>query len=268
MMIRSRFLAVLALAAVPIAAIAQTAVAPATDDLAQIRQTGVLKVGLTGDYDPFSLVDANGVYRGIDADAAAMLASAIGPNVKLQIVKTTWPTMTADLLAGKFDIAMGGVSWNEARSKVGELTAAYIQDGKVALVRASDKAKYSTNTLSNFDKPDVTVLVNPGGTNQLFVNGNIKNAKIVVVNDNLAIPNMLVAGQGDVMFTDGVEARLKASRDHRLYAVDPDHPFTHSAHVYFMQKGQTALLDFTNTWIAKMTSNGSYAKLFAKYIGS
>jgi cyclohexadienyl dehydratase len=270
MMIRSRFLAALALAALPIAAIAQTtAVAPpSTDDLARIRQTGVLRVGLTGDYDPFSLVDTNGVYHGIDADAAAMLAAAIGPNVKLQIVKTTWPTMTADLLADKFDIAMGGVSWNEARSKVGELTTAYIQDGKVALVRASDKAKYATNTLSAFDKPDVTVLVNPGGTNQQFVNASIKNAKIVVVNENLAIPQMLVDGKGDVMFTDGVEARLKAARDHRLYAVDPDHPFTHSAHVYFMQKGQIALLNFTDTWINHMTSDGSYTKLFAKYIGS
>ena len=268
MMIRSRFLAALALAALPIAAIAQTAVAPPQDSLTQIRQTGVLRVGLTGDYDPFSLVDSNGVYRGIDADAAAMLAKAIGPNVKLEIVKTTWPTLTADLLANKFDIAMGGVSWNEARAKVGELSSAYIQDGKVALVRASDKGKYKTNTLADFDKPDVTVLVNPGGTNQVFVNGNIKNAKVVVVNDNLAIPGMLVDGKGDVMFTDGVEARLKASRDHRLYAVDPDHPFTHSAHVYFMQKNQTALLNFTNTWIAHMQADGSYNKLFAKYIGS
>ncbi len=152
--------------------------------------------------------------------------------------------------------------------KSASCTSAYIQDGKVALVRASDKAKYRTNTLTDFDKPDVTVLVNPGGTNQLFVNGNIKNAKIVVVNDNLAIPGMLVDGKGDVMFTDGVEARLKAARDHRLYAVDPDHPFTHSAHVYFMQKGQIALLDLTNAWIAHMQSDGSYAKLFAKYIGS
>jgi cyclohexadienyl dehydratase len=114
----------------------------------------------------------------------------------------------------------------------------------------------------------VTVLVNPGGTNQQFVNANIKNAKIVVVNDNLAIPGMLVDSKGDVMFTDGVEARLKAARDHRLYAVDPDHPFTHSAHVYFMQKGQVALLDFTNAWIAHMQSDGSYSKLFSKYIGS
>jgi cyclohexadienyl dehydratase len=118
------------------------------------------------------------------------------------------------------------------------------------------------------DRPDVTVLVNPGGTNQQFVNATIKNAKVVVVQDNLAIPTMLAEGKGDIMFTDGVEARLKAARDHRLYAVDPDHPFTHSEHVYFLPKGSTELLALVNTWIDQMKANGTYAKLFAKYVGS
>ena len=262
--------AILTFAAAPAArtlpAYAQaTAVAPA-GDLAHIRQTGVLRVGETGDYDPFTLADPNGAYRGIDADAAGMLAKAIGPNVKVEVVKTSWPTLSADLQAGKFDIAMGGISWNEARAKIGELSHPYISDGKVALIRATDKAKFKT--LADLDRPDVTVLVNPGGTNSVFVKETIKNAKVVVVQDNLAIPGMIAEGKGDVMFTDGVEARLKAARDHRLYAVDPDHPFTHSTHVYFMPKGSTALLDFVNAWIDKSKTDGTYAKLFAKYIGS
>lgn len=262
--------AVVTFAAAPAArtvpALAQATMAAQAGDLAQIRQTGVLRVGETGDYDPFTVAEANGSYRGIDADAAAMLAKAIGPNVKVEVVKTSWPTLSSDLQAGKFDIAMGGISWTAARAQIGELSHPYIQDGKVALIRASDKAKFKT--LADLDRPDVTVLVNPGGTNSLFVKDTIKNAKVVVVQDNLAIPGMIAEGKGDVMFTDGVEARLKAARDHRLYAVDPDHPFTHSEHVYFMPKGQIALLDFVNAWIDKAKADGTYAKLFAKYIGS
>jgi len=254
-------------AAAPIApAYAQAAATASAGDLAYIRQTGVLRVGETGDYDPFTILQPNGTYRGIDADAAVMLARAIGPNVRVEVIKTSWPTLSADLQAGKFDIAMGGISWNAARAQIGELSSPYVSDGKVALIRASDKAKFKT--LADLDRPDVTVLVNPGGTNQLFVNATIKNAKIVVVQDNLAIPGMIADGKGDVMFTDGVEARLKAARDHRLYAVDPDHPFTHSEHVYFLPKGQIALLDFVNAWIGKAKADGTYAKLFDKYIGS
>ena len=247
-------------------AYAQVTATVGAGDLARIRQTGVLRVGETGDYDPFTVAEPNGTYRGVDADAAHMLAKAIGPNVKVEVVKTSWPNLSADLQAGKFDIAMGGISWTSARAQIGELSHPYISDGKVALIRASDKDKYKT--LADLDRPDVTVLVNPGGTNSLFVKDTIKNAKVVVVQDNLAIPGMIAEGKGDVMFTDGVEARLKAARDHRLYAVDPDHPFTHSEHVYFMPKGQTALLDFVNAWVDKAKADGTYAKLFDKYIGS
>jgi len=259
--------AILTFAVAPLPrAIAQTTATVQAGDLAQIRQTGVLRVGETGDYDPFTVVDASGSYHGIDADAAAMLAKAIGPNVKVVVVKTSWPTLSADVQAGKFDIAMGGISWNAARAQIGELSSPYVSDGKVALIRASDKNRFKT--FADMDRPDVTVLVNPGGTNQQFVNANVKNAKIVVVQDNLAIPSMLADGKGDIMFTDGVEARLKAARDRRLYAVDPDHPFTHSEHVYFLPKGSTALLALVNTWIAQMKADGSYAKLFTKYVGT
>jgi ABC-type amino acid transport substrate-binding protein len=44
--------------------------ATATGDLlSRIRQTGVLRVGTTGDYDPFSYVDSSGSDRGIDIEA-------------------------------------------------------------------------------------------------------------------------------------------------------------------------------------------------------
>ncbi|MGH7104372.1 MAG: transporter substrate-binding domain-containing protein, partial [Acetobacteraceae bacterium] len=121
--IRSAALAaVLALALAPcltadpaLAAPANTVQAqPAYSLLDVIRARGELRVGLTGDYKPFSFLDhANGTFTGLDVDMAGALAKAMG--VKLAIVHTTWPTMMADLMAGKFDLAMGGVTITLAR---------------------------------------------------------------------------------------------------------------------------------------------------------
>lgn len=272
MMIRLRFLALAALLVAPFTAAAVAADAPpaaapaAVDALAQIRSSHVVRIGLTGDYDPYSVIDASGAFHGMDVDAAALLASAIGPGVSVKFVKTTWPTMNADLAAGKFDIAMGGVSRSKERAETGELTHAYLADGKVALIRAADQKRFVT--LADLDHSGVTVLVNPGGTNQRFVDANIRHAKVVVVNDNLAIPGMVADGKGDVMFTDGVEALLKAKADPRLYVVSPDRPYTRVEKVYFCGKGQTALLDFLNSWIDKMTASGDFAKLRQKWIGA
>ena len=56
---------------------------------------GVLRVGLTEDYLPFSFADASGKVEGIDVDMAMSLAQSLG--VRLDIVKTSWPTLKSDL---------------------------------------------------------------------------------------------------------------------------------------------------------------------------
>jgi cyclohexadienyl dehydratase len=244
---------------------APPAAAPSRDLLARIRLTGVLRVGLTGDYDPFSVVNAQGEYRGIDVEAAHLLARAIGPNVQARFVKTSWPTLTADLLGDRFDIAMGGVSRNRSRSSSGALSHTYLLDAKVALIRAADRDRYRTFT--DLDCAGVTVLVNPGGTNQQLVEARIKNARVVVVRDNLAIPRMIAEGQGDVMITDGVEARINAKRDPRLCVALTSSPLATIEKVYYLPRSQTALLAVVNAWISKMQADGSYGRLWGKYVG-
>jgi cyclohexadienyl dehydratase len=240
--------------------------ATATHDLlSRIRQTGVLRVGTTGDYDPFSYVDPVGYYRGIDVEAAHLLARAVGPNVRVRFVQTSWPTLTADLLAGRFDIAMTGVSRNKARSESGALSCTYLIDAKVGLIRVADRAVY--RTLADIDRAGVTVLVNPGGTNHQFVQANIQKAKVLVVQDNRSIPGLIAEGQGDVMFTDGIEARVYVKRDPRLCAGLTDPPLMKVEKVYYLPRGQDALLEVVNAWIVTMQADRSYANLWAKYVG-
>jgi cyclohexadienyl dehydratase len=69
---------------------------------------GVLRVGLTEDYRPFSFPAASDKVEGIDVDMAMSLAQSLG--VKLDIVKTSWSTLKSDLEANSFDIAMGGIT--------------------------------------------------------------------------------------------------------------------------------------------------------------
>jgi cyclohexadienyl dehydratase len=239
--------------------------ASAEDSLARIRRAGVLRVGTTGDYEPFSFLDSRGRLRGIDVEAASRLAQAVGPNVRVRFVRTTWPTMTADLLAGDFDVAMSGVSRNRERAEVGSLSRTYLTDAKVALIRAADRGKY--RTLADLDRAGVLVVVNPGGTNSQFVAANVKRAGVVVVRDNPAIPRLVAEGKGDVMFTDGVEARISARRDPRLFVALTDPPLMPVEKVYYLSRGQAELLRVVDAWVGRMQADGSYARLWAKYVG-
>lgn len=69
--------------------------------LEEIRAGGVLRVGTAGDYQPMSYLDPEtNTFVGFDAELAEDLAASLG--VTIEYVKTSWPTLMEDTLAGKF----------------------------------------------------------------------------------------------------------------------------------------------------------------------
>src|ERR1700742_4436298 len=110
--------------------------------LAAIKTYGTLKVGLTGDYAPYSLRGADGAITGADVTMAQSLAKALG--VRLEIVPTTWKAMQAALQADRFDIAMGGVSVTPDRAAAGAFSVTVMRDGKRPIVRCTDKELYTS----------------------------------------------------------------------------------------------------------------------------
>jgi cyclohexadienyl dehydratase len=176
--------------------------------LSAIKADGTLRVGLTGDYAPFSLHKPDGKIVGADVTMAESLAKSLG--VKLQIVPTTWKTLKDDLVADKYDVGMGGISVTADRAAVGAYSVAVSHDGKRPIVRCADKDKYTT--LASIDKPDVKLIVNPGGTNERFANANLTHAHLEVFPDNKTIFEQVADGKADVMVTDGAEVDYQSRR--------------------------------------------------------
>ena len=56
--------------------------------LAEIKTSGVLKIGLTGDYPPYDIKGPDGKFTGYDVTMARTLAEDFG--VTLKIVPTRW----------------------------------------------------------------------------------------------------------------------------------------------------------------------------------
>ena len=84
--------------------------------LREIRERGVLRVGTAGDYQPMSYLDpSSNTYVGFDAELAEDLAKDL--EVSIEYVKTSWPTLMEDTLAGKFDLAVCGITVTEARKE-------------------------------------------------------------------------------------------------------------------------------------------------------
>lgn len=239
-----------------------SAQAQQTSRLDEIVKRGTLRVGMTGDYQPFSYLDqATSKFRGFDVDMAETLGKALG--VKVEYVHTAWPQLMKDFEADNFDIAMGGISITLDRQKKGMFSTPIMRQGKTPIARCADKGKYET--IAEIDRPGTRLIVNPGGTNERFAKANVKNAEIKTYADNVTIFDEIAKGNADVMITDSSET-LYQQKLHAgvLCAVHPDKPFNFGELAYWLQR-DVALKDFVDQWLHIAREDGSYKKIYAAW---
>jgi cyclohexadienyl dehydratase len=230
------------------------------DRLTQITQSGRLRVGTTGDYAPFSYSADSAVFSGIDIDLARNLADSLG--VELTLVKTSWPTLMEDLDAGLFDVAMSGVSIIAARQQHAYFSAPYHIGGKSPITLCSRVDEFSS--LETIDQPGVRAIVNPGGTNERFLDGKLKRATKILHQDNRTIFNEIINGNADLMITDSIEVRLQANLHPELCGSMPE-TLTYQEKGYMMPKDPGLLLA-VNRWLEEVRSQNILALTFERYL--
>ena len=226
-MFTKKLLALAAAAVVTSLSLAQ--LAHAGPRLDKIMESKVIRVGTPGDYRPFAIKTDTG-YAGYDIDVIERMAKEMG--VKIEYVPTSWPNLMKDIQANKFDVAVGGITRNVARISQIEMLPGYAPFGKVALVRAADKAKFTI--AEDLNKPGVRVIKNPGGTNEAYVLEHLKATQVSTHDKNAEIPALIAEGKGDVMITETYEALHYSKLDPRLYAAFIDAPLTPKNYLGFM----------------------------------
>ena len=87
-----------------------------------IKQNGVLRVGMST-FVPWAMRDKEGELIGFEIDVATELAKDMG--VEVEFVPTAWDGIIPALLAGKFDVIIGGMTITPERNLTVNFTAPY-----------------------------------------------------------------------------------------------------------------------------------------------
>jgi cyclohexadienyl dehydratase len=240
---------------VPVAALAQQS------RLDAIQQSGIMRVCTPGDYKPFSVAKADGGFEGIDVDLVNALAK--GLNARAEFVKTSWPKLMDDFV-DKCDVAVGGISVSLERQKRAFFSAPYMVNGKAPIARCADAAKFQT--VADIDKPGVTVIENPGGSNEKFARANFKQAKIVIFEDNTKIFDEIAKGNADLMISESVETKVQAKQHPGLCAINPDHPLQYGEMAFLLPRGDVAFKAFVDQWLHLARASGDYDRTLAAWI--
>ena len=231
------------------------------NQLRQVLDSGILRVGYTGDYPPFSSANVSAEPSGIDMDMARDLALAL--SARIHWIPSTWPTLMQDLQQSRFDIAMSGISINLDRGRTAFFSSAYHSGGKTPVIRCTDVERY--NSMAKIDLPGTRVIVNPGGTNARFAQQHLQQAQIQLHEDNRSIFTEIVQGRADVMITDQIEVQLQSTLKPTLCAAMPDVVLTFSEKAYLMPQ-DIVWKEYVNTWLAQRKGDGTLAAIKAIHL--
>ncbi|MDC0609831.1 transporter substrate-binding domain-containing protein [Vibrio sp.] len=229
------------------------------DLLTDIQERGYIRVGTTADYKPFSYYDGKN-FSGYDIDIAKYFSKEL--NVEVRFVQTSWKELVPDLEAGKYDIAMGGITRRTSRQLAAEQTQGYMTFGKLFLAKAGHGSSY--DSLEKVNLPKIKVGVNIGGTNEKFAEQYLPNATLVKFENNLDVPKAVIAGDVDVMVTETPEALFYQTTNSALEAVRKDNPFTKSQFGYLIPKGEQRLLNTINFLMDELKLKGIDKELMHK----
>ena len=143
--------------------LAFTGFANAESRLQQIQESGKLRVGTTGDWNPMSMKDSStNSYVGFDIDVVTQLAQDMG--VELELVPTDWKSIVAGITSDKYDISTSA-SLSPKRALVSGYTNSYFKLATVPLTLKKNLNQFQS--WDDINQSNVTVAVTLGTTQEM-----------------------------------------------------------------------------------------------------
>lgn len=168
-----------------------------------IQRRGEVNCGVGGNAPMFSLPDAQGVMRGLDADFCRSLAAAIlGDPRKVKFIPTTAQNRFTALQSGEVDLLYRTTTWTLGRegNLGGQFASVNFYDGTGFLVKKSLGVK------SAKEMDGASVCVAPGTSTELAVADFFRTNKMkftpIIIADQNEIQNAYLAGRCDAYSTD------------------------------------------------------------------
>ena len=244
-----------------VAILAATAAVQAQSALDDILNSGTLKVGTTGDWNPMTMKDpTTNTYKGYDIDVMTELAKDLG--VELEFVPTDWKTLVAGVTSGKYHMT-GSASVSPARAKAAGYSNSYFSLATVPLTLSKNADRFKD--WDDLNKPDVTVAATLGTTQEKQVKQFFPDAQHQIVEAPARDFQEVLAGRADAHITSNVEAFKLVEKYSQMMIVPVSAPKSPTPIAMLLPRGDQEWINYVNTWIALKTERGFFDELGRKW---
>ena len=230
--------------------------------LQKILQSGELRVGTTGDWNPMTVRDpASNSYIGFDIDVVTELAKDLG--VKLTFVPTDWKTLINGIVADKYDMTTSA-SVTPKRIRTVGFSRSYYQVSTVPLTLQKNLDRFKD--WEDIDKPTVTVAVTLGTSQEQQVKKFFPNAKIRSIESPARDFQEVLAGRAQISVTSNLEASLLTQAHSQLAVVPVSQARTPADLAFIIAQDDQVWLNFLNHWITIKLNRGFFDNLKLKWM--
>ncbi|QCO55307.1 transporter substrate-binding domain-containing protein [Pseudorhodobacter turbinis] len=250
MMTATLGMALAASLALPAAAQDARAALSQTSVIEQIKENGVIKIGLSV-FVPWSMRDKKGDLIGFELDVGRKLAEDMG--VDVEFIPTAWDGIVPALVSGKFDVIISGMSITAERNLTVNFSDPYAYSG---LTIMANKAMTEGMTLEDYNNKDVTFAARRGATPATVIAQLFPEANLLLFDEDSAATQEVLNGNAHATMMSE-PSPSDAARDYpETISVPFDKPFLAAGEGFAYRKGDPDTTNFFNNWIAVNWSNG------------
>ena len=223
----------------------------------EIKGRGVLRAGLST-FVPWAMRDKQGNLVGYELDVGKRLAGDLG--VKYEPMPTAWDGIIPALLAGNFDIIIGGMTVTPQRQESVDFTEAYSFTG-VGIV-ANKKTAPGLTSVEAFNRPNFTIVVRRGTSAATVAQQTMPNATLRQFDDDAQALQELLNGNAMAWVTTAPKPAFAAVDNPASLYLPIEKVITPQRDAMAVRKGDPTALSVLNEWIAARKADGFLQERF------
>jgi len=166
--------------------------------LSRIVQNGVIRVGMTGEQPPLTMMSRDGEFLGLDVALMRVLAQNMG--VEARFVKLPFNRLLDALDTGDVDVVMSGMTITPARVERVAFVGPYFTSGKTLLTRTAELA--AVEIAEDLNRPELRFAALAGSTSEDFARAMLPNSKILTPDRLDEALGMVLSGKVDALIAD------------------------------------------------------------------
>lgn len=221
--------------------------------VAQIKESGTIKLGVFSDKAPFGSVDSNGDYVGYDIEYGQALAKDLG--VKVEWVPVDAAARVEYLESNKVDVILANFTVTPERAEKVDFADPYMQVSLGVASPADDPVE------SEEELAKANIIVVKGTTAEAYVDKNLPDAQVTKYEQYTEATSALADGRGNAWLTDNTEA-LAWTGAHEGFTTSITKLGTPDTIAAAVHKGNSDLLNWLNENLAKLNSEGFFEQAF------